>query len=165
MKFLLITDPATHPSFDATYDIYRYLSNDSRVELFHISPNEILESGNCKFKFIKNVKNYEQFLNLENLNTVEFQITDFDLIFSRADKPLPINYFEKLSRFEDKVKFVNKPSSIEVTTRNEFTYSIASKYMPDFIISRDVKEIEEFFLTHGVVIAKKKYELWWKRCF
>ncbi|MEZ4753198.1 MAG: hypothetical protein R3A13_02685 [Bdellovibrionota bacterium] len=155
MKLLCITDPKTHPPLDATVALYNHFAEHVEIDFYHTSSSQISSDPEIKTLNIKKSLGYEDFLEIDNQAIENRKITDFDLVFSRADSPLPENYYENLSLVENKVCFVNRPSSVLKFFRKDEVAKIASQFMPENIVSRKVEEIEQFLNRHKVIVAKR----------
>lgn len=168
IKLLVITQPETHPEFDTTVELYRRLASHPKIDLFHISPENLIASFKTNTTLIKVAKvslplSYKQFLDLNNQLCDNLEITDFDLIFDRTDKPFPEEHLSTLARIEKlictrsgkTIQFVNSPSAILNLYGRNGVDSITHKFMPDNIITSSAKEATDFLAKHKSIVAKK----------
>lgn len=153
MKLACITDPSTHPEFDTTVELYRRFATDPRIELTHISNASVLEH---RFRgvLVRKALSYEEFLTLERASVRFVDLTDFDLVFCRSDKPLGDDYYERLAEFENQVRFVNSPSALREVSKRHFIEPFAKEFLPEFISTRSSAEAAAFLTKHKKIVFK-----------
>lgn len=157
MKLLCITDPTTHPEFDTTVELYNRLAEREDFSLFHTPADGINPSGRLRVCEVAAPIPYDKFLQLDQAARETAAIGDFDLVFSRADKPFPPDYLENLALFEKQVEFVNRPSGIIKVSQKDFFYRRVQGFTADWILTRDYDEVKQFFEKHGEIVAKKSF--------
>lgn len=159
MKILCITDPATHPEFDTTVELYRRLASRPDVILYHTAPELIDENGGVNAAAVGEPPTYEAFLGLSRRAMGESgsPIGDFDLVFCRTDKPYPAGYLEKLARFERTTRFVNRPSGLAALTDRAFLPSRWPHLLADSLVTSDPAEAESFCRRHGMTVVKRNH--------
>jgi len=156
IRLLCITDPLTHPPFDTTVDLYRLFPADPRFQLFHLHVEQLGDGESFPVTPVPRPLDYQEFRALGAAQAEPARFTDFDLAFSRADRPFPPGYMETLARHEDIVQFVGgRPSGLIECGGRGFYRSIASRFMPAGTVTRDVAEAADFVRTHRRVVAKR----------
>lgn len=160
IKILCITDPSTHPPFDTTVELYCRLAADPRFSLYHTDPNAIAEcrgrnSNSVRARGADSVQTYGDFAALSVNDTHSLPITEFDLIFHRADRPFPQNYLEQLSAWEKSAPMVNSPSGILKAGNRQFVALNFGQFMPTHVVTRDPIAVESFIMQQRDVIAKQ----------
>lgn len=165
MKILCITDPLTHPPTDTTVEMYNRLAEDSRFDLFHLEAARVGDGAGLSVTRVPRALAFEEFLALAQWPVERAEFSDFDLAFSRADRPYPAGYLEALIRHEDDTQFVARPSSMRDYGTRVFCRSVASRFMPPGILTRNIEEAEEFIRGHGKVVAKQNRSYGGKRVY
>ncbi len=156
IRLVCITDPLTHPPFDTTVDLYRLFPADPRFQLFHLQVERLGDGSSFPVTPVPRPLDYQEFRALGAAPAAPARFTDFDLAFSRADRPHPPGYLEILARHEDEVQFVGgRPSALIQCGDRGFYRSIASHFMPEGTMTRDLTGAAEFVRTHGRVVAKR----------
>ena len=156
IRLLCITDPLTHPPFDTTVDLYRLFPADPRFQLFHLHAERLGDGSSFPVTPVPRPLDYQGFRALGAAQEEPARFADFDLAFSRADRPFPPRYLETLARHEDTVQFVGgRPSGLIECGNRGFYRSVASHFMPEGTVTRDLPGAAEFVRTHGRVVAKR----------
>ncbi|ESA38633.1 glutathione synthetase [Leptolyngbya sp. Heron Island J] len=154
MKLLCITDPITHPDFDTTIGLYQLFAANPAIEFFHAPVSSIDGSSQFQSVPISGHLSKEAFFQLDRQPRIALPASELDLIFNRADEPVPADFFDHLSQLETTVRFVNQPSQVAYTRRKDFLESYGQAYLPDHIFSADYDEIEAFFQRFNPIVAK-----------
>lgn len=168
MKLLCITDPSTHPSFDTTLSLYRTFAADPEIDFFHTPVSKVDASGFFHTVAVTGKLNNEDFMRLDEQALTQLSPSEVDLVFCRADEPVPKDFFENLSRLEEEVRFVNRPSQLAYTRCKDFLEECGKHYLPDHIFSSSYGEIEAFFKRFNPIVAKSNvgyggkgvYKIW-----
>lgn len=154
MKLLCITDPKTHPTFDTTCSLYKALAQHPDIDFFHAPASSINANGQLEGTQILGALSLEGFARLDDRPRMLLNPNELDLIFCRADDPLPDNFFEHLSRLENTVRFVNRPSQMIAARRKDFLADQGFEAGPDHIFSSTYEEIAAFFHRFNPMVAK-----------
>ena len=156
IRLLCITDPLTHPPFDTTVDLYRLFPEDSRFQLCHLQVDRLGDGHFFPVTPVPRPLDYQAFRALGAAPVESAGFADFDLVFSRADLPHPPGYMKTLARHENTVQFIGgRPSGLIECGGRGFYRAIASRFMPEGTVTRDVAEAVEFVRAHGRVVAKR----------
>ena len=155
MRLLCITDPLTHPHDDATVVLYSRLAVDPRFELFHLEVSRVGGAEEVPVLRIRAPLSFQEFRSLASQPTTQARITDFDLVFSRADKPYPPDFLLSLIRHEGKARFVARPSSVLECDVRTFYRRHASAFLAPGLVTRDLTEASRFVRATGSVVAKR----------
>lgn len=155
IRLLCITDPLTHPPFDATVELYRHFPLDPRFRLCHLQAERLGDGVSFPVTPVPRPLDYQEFLALGAAPVERAGLADFDLVFCRTDKPYLPGYLETLVRYEDAVRFVQRPSGVRDCDTRDFYRSVASRFMPAGIVTREVAEAGDFVRTQGRVVAKR----------
>ncbi|MEL7501735.1 MAG: hypothetical protein AAFN18_04650 [Cyanobacteria bacterium J06554_6] len=154
MKLLCITDPTTHPWYDTTISLYRTFAKHPGIDFFHAPVSSVDESGAFYGVAVEGSLSDDAFKQLDEPTLSRLKPSQFDLVFCRADDPVPDRFFENLSLLENQVRFVNRPSQIVYTRRKDFLNTYGKTYLPDHIFSKSVAEISAFFERFAPIVAK-----------
>lgn len=154
MRLLCITDPHTHPPFDTTVELYSFLAKSAEIELFHSNASTISEDGEVTAISVAQALTFAEFLALETADGACRSLTDFDLVFCRTDKPQPHGHLQRLARFEDQVRFVNRPSGLLEVSRRSFLLFQEPDLFPDSLVSRDAERIARFIEHQPLSVVK-----------
>lgn len=155
MKLLCITDPKTHPDFDTTISLYKTFAIHANIDFFHAPVASIDNSGIFQGVYLSSDLSNDDFRRLDERPLELIRPSDLDLVFCRADEPVPTDFFTNLSQLETKVRFVNRPSQIDYTRRKDFLEDCGKEYLPQHIFSSSCQEIESFFQRFNSIVAKK----------
>ena len=154
MKLLCITDPKTHPDFDTTISLYKAFANHRDIDFFHTPVASIDNSGQFRGTHISGNLSNDDFLRLDDHALEPIDPSELDLVFSRADEPVPSDFFQNLSQVENTVRFVNRPSQLAYTRRKDFLEEYGREFLPEHIFSSSYQEIEDFFHKFNPIVAK-----------
>lgn len=154
MRLLCITDPKTHPHFDTTISLYKSFANHKDIDFFHAPVSSIDSSGKFRGAHIFGSLSDDDFMQLDQRPLELIEPSELDLVFCRADEPVPTDFFKNLSQLETAVRFVNRPSQIDYTRRKDFLEECGQKYLPKHIFSSSYEEIEDFFRQFNPIVAK-----------
>lgn len=157
IKVLCITEPSTHPEHDATVHFYRELATRAAFHAFHTNPAQILTGEVPRVTELSGSLPYCEFLALnERLNT-SFPIEFFDVVIDRADKPLPSDYYRRLSELEGRTQFINRPSAVEYAGSKGALLELAAGHTVDSIFTRETERAAAFVRQHRKIVAKQNY--------
>lgn len=154
MRLLCITDPKTHPHFDTTISLYKAFANNPAIDFCHAPVSSIDSSGKFRGVHISGSLSDDDFIKLDQYSLESIQPSELDLVFCRADEPVPADFFKNLSQLETTVRFVNRPSQIDYTRRKDFLEEYGREYLPEHIFSSSYEEIEDFFQQFNPIVAK-----------
>ncbi|MEL6130214.1 MAG: hypothetical protein AAFR24_12525 [Cyanobacteria bacterium J06627_3] len=154
MKLLCITDPKTHPHFDTTISLYKAFAHHTDIDFFHTPAASVDNSGKFKGVNISGDFSNDDFMALDDQPLMAIDPCELDLVFCRADDPVPAGFFESLSQLETIVKFVNRPSQVVYTRRKDFLEDHGREYLPEHIFSSSYEEIKDFFQRFNPIVAK-----------
>jgi glutathione synthase/RimK-type ligase-like ATP-grasp enzyme len=157
IKVLCITEPSTHPENDATVHFYRELAHRPTFRAFHTSPAEILGGDSPLVTELSGPLPYLEFLTLNEQLTSSLPIDFFDVVIDRADKPLPPDYYRRLSELEGRTQFINRPSAVEYAGSKGALLEFAAGHTVDSLFTRDIAHTASFLQQHGTVVIKQNY--------
>jgi glutathione synthase/RimK-type ligase-like ATP-grasp enzyme len=155
VRLLCITDPLTHPEWDSTVHLYYHLSEDPRFEFYHLEASRVGAAPVIPVLRMTTRPSFQEFLALAERPTEPARFTDFDLVFSRADKPYPPGFLPTLIRHERDTRFVARPSSILECDVRTFFRSRVPHLLPPGVITRSIPEACGFIRATGTVVAKR----------
>lgn len=160
MNILLICNPRSYQ--DYTSDVpkfYREISRRRALNLFHTSPNQVMEQENLADYIlatkISHKLNHQDFLALEYQPHKLYSVQQFDLVFCRTLKPFPQGYLDRLSSWESVTKFVNSPSHKKEQITADFLLKVAKNWIPETIVTDDWQEAQNFWEKHQTIVAKQ----------
>lgn len=154
MNLLCITDPKTHPHFDTTISFYKAFADHTDIDFFHAPVASIDGSDQLRGVYLSGNLSNDDFMALDEKPLTVINPSELDLVFCRADEPVPVDFFKNLSHLEADVRFVNRPSQIAYTRRKDFLEEYGREYLPEHIFSSSYQEIEDFFQRFNPVVAK-----------
>lgn len=154
MRLLCITDPKTHPHFDTTISLYKAFASHRDIDFFHAPVSSIDSSGKLRGVHISGSLSDDDFMQLDRRPLESIEPSELDLVFCRADEPVPADFFQNLSQLETTVRFVNRPSQIAYTRRKDFLEECGREYLPEHIFSSSYEEIKDFFQAFNPIVAK-----------
>lgn len=155
MKLLCITDPLTHPENDTTVVLYNRLAEDPRFELHHLGVSQVDMEDAIPAIRITAPLTFHDFRALANQPARVSRYGDFDLVYSRADKPYPPTFLSGLIKQENRVRFVARPSSVLACDVRTFYRAHAAAFLPPGLVTRSILEASEFIRATGTVVAKR----------
>lgn len=155
VKLLCITDPLTHPSTDTTPEVYNRLAVDPRFDLFHLDAHGVGREPEVPVSRITGPLTYPEFRAISNRPVEGARFGDFDLVWSRTDKPFPSGFLDGLIRHEQNTRFVARPSSQLECDHRGFYRARASQFMPPGIVTRRIDEAAGFIRSTGTAVAKR----------
>jgi glutathione synthase/RimK-type ligase-like ATP-grasp enzyme len=155
VKILCITDPLTHPPGDATVALYNRLAEDRRFDFCHLEVSRVAADPVIPVLRITAPRSFQEFRELGSQPTVPARFTDFDLVFSRADKPYPADFLPALIRQEGRVRFVARPSSVRDCDVRAFYRRHVAHLLAPGIMTRSVPEACGFIRVTGPVVTKR----------
>ncbi|MEO1590579.1 MAG: hypothetical protein AAFU71_04715 [Cyanobacteria bacterium J06632_22] len=154
MKLLCITDPTTHPAFDTTVRLYRTFARHPNIDFYHAPVACIDASGDFRCVSVTGSLSDEDFMQLDDRLLTAQSPTTFDLVFNRADEPVPQDFYHNLAKLEHQTRFVNRPSQLDEVRRKDFLETYGHQYLPDHIFSSSLEEIGLFFEQCDPMVAK-----------
>ena len=160
MNILLISNPRSYQ--DYTSDVpkfYREISRRQDLNLFHTSPNQIIEqesgSNHILATKINDKLTHQEFLELEEKPQKLYSLQQFDLVFCRTLKPFPQGYLDRLSSWEKSTRFVNSPSRKKEQIAADFLLKVAKNWIPETIVTDDWQEAQKFWEKYQTIVAKQ----------
>ena len=127
------------------YKIFYYEPKDLSI----INDKVVANGYHIKFSYTN--KKFFKIINRQILN-----LSKCKYLLIRQDPPFNLEYISTtyiLDKIKNKIKIVNNPTSIRNVS--EKLYSTAfQKYMPNTIFTRDMNEINNFFLKNKKIIIK-----------
>ena len=154
MKLLCITDPTTHPAFDTTVRLYRAFAKHPKIDLFHAPVSSIDASGQFRCVSVSGELSDNDFMQLDQQPLTSQLPGEFDLVFNRADEPVPSDFYTHLAALEEQVRFVNRPSELSHVRRKDFLETCGREYLPEHIFSDALEDISVFFQRFDPMVAK-----------
>ena len=154
MKLLCITDPATHPTFDTTVRLYRAFAQHPEIEFYHAPVSSVDGSGRFNCVRVAGLLSDDAFMQLDAQPLTSYSPAAFDLVFNRADEPVPQAFYDHLAQVEDQTRFVNRPSQLSYVRRKDFLETYGQQYLPEHIFSSSLEEINQFFEQYDPMVAK-----------
>ncbi|MDA9071597.1 glutathione synthase [Candidatus Pelagibacter sp.] len=127
------------------YKIFYYEPKNLSI----INDKVIAKGYYVKFSYSNN-----SFFNIENKLTLDLSKCKYLLI--RQDPPFNLEYISTtyiLDKIKDKVKIVNNPTSIRNISEKLYSSSF-QRYMPNTIFTKDMGEINTFFIKNKKIIIK-----------
>ena len=160
MNILLICNPKSYQ--DYTSDVpqfYREISQRYELNLFHTSPNQVMEHKNLSnhilsTKITDNLT-HQEFLGLDKQPYQLYPLQHFNLVFCRTLKPFPQGYLDHLSFWESLTKFVNSPRRKKEQITADFLLKVAKNWIPETIVTDDWQEALTFWEKHQTIVAKQ----------
>jgi glutathione synthase/RimK-type ligase-like ATP-grasp enzyme len=155
VRLLCITDPLTHTAGDATVALYNRLAEDRRFEFYHLEVSRVASDSELPVLRMTARRSFQEFRALAEHPTEPARFTDFDLVFSRADKPYPPAFLPTLIRHEGDTRFVARPSSVLECDVRTFYRSRLAHLLPPGLITRSIADACAFIRATGIVVAKR----------
>jgi len=127
------------------YKIFYYEPKNLSI----INDKVIAKGYYVKFSYSNN-----SFFNIKNKQTLDLSKCKYLLI--RQNPPFNLEYISTtyiLDKIKDKVKIVNNPTSIRNISEKLYSSSF-QKYMPNTIFTKDMGEINTFFIKNKKIIIK-----------
>jgi len=155
VRLLCITDPLTHPPFDATVLLYNRIAADRRFEFYHLEASRVGMSDEIPVLRIPAPLAFQEFCSLAERPTVTSSYAEFDLVFSRTDKPYPPAFLPGLIRQEQRTRFVARPSSVLACDVRSFYRAHADRFLPPGLVTRSVPDAATFVRATGATVAKR----------
>lgn len=155
VKLLCITDPLTHLPTDTTVELYNRLAVDSRFELYHAEAARVGLQESVPVARISSALTLAEFRDLAARATEPARFRDFDLVWSRADKPFPPGYLDALIHHEEESRFVARPSAMRACDHRAWARAHAGRFMPPGLVTRDPTVATPFLEAYDTVVAKR----------
>ena len=127
------------------YKIFYYEPKDLSI----INDKVVAKGYYIKFSYSKN-----NFFKIMSKQTLDLSKCKYLLI--RQDPPFNLEYISTtyiLDRIKDKVKIINNPTSIRNISEKLYSASY-QKFMPNTIFTRDLNEVNKFFIKNEKIIIK-----------
>jgi len=128
-----------------------------RYKIFYYEPehlsiidNKVMAQGYyVEFNYTKN--------NFYKINKrLKLDLSKCKYLLVRQDPPFNLEYISTtymLDKIKDKVKIINNPTSIRNISEKLYSSSF-QKYMPNTIFTKDINEINKFFIKNKKIIIK-----------
>jgi len=151
LKIITITDHNTHGSGESIYPLLSSISKDNRVEFVDVgsrglSVNEsfFTDSGSTQIVARRVDPNFSYsedggWFEASDLNV---DITDYDALFIRLDRPVTDEFLDSLSERASDTLVVNEPSGVKLTGSKQFLLSFPELCPPQKLCTT-IKEIED----------------------
>ena len=146
--------------FDTSF-LIAYEAQLRNYEIFYYNPNDlIIKNGNVQANgyYLKlNLNQNDYFEYISKKTTLDLQ--DFRFIFLRQDPPFNMNYITStyiLDLLPETTKIINDPTAVRNATEKLFTFNF-KEFMPSTIVTKNIKEIQDFLINVGEIITKPLY--------
>ena len=146
--------------FDTSF-LIAYEAQLRNYEIFYYNPNDlIIKNGNVQANgyYLKlNLNQNDYFEYISKKTTLDLQ--DFRFIFLRQDPPFNMNYITStyiLDLLPETTKIINDPTAVRNATEKIFTFNF-KEFMPSTIVTKNIKEIQDFLINVGEIITKPLY--------
>ena len=146
--------------FDTSF-LIAYEAQLRNYEIFYYNPNDlIIKNGNVQANgyYLKlNLNQNDYFEYISKKTTIDLQ--DFRFIFLRQDPPFNMNYITStyiLDLLPETTKIINDPIAEWNETEKLFTFNF-KEFMPSTIVTKNIKEIQDFLINVGDIITKPLY--------
>ena len=146
--------------FDTSF-LIAYEAQLRNYEIFYYNPNDlIIKNGNVQANgyYLKlNLNQNDYFEYISKKTTLDLQ--DFRFIFLRQDPPFNMNYITStyiLDLLPETTKIINDPTAVRNATEKLFTFNF-KEFMPSTIVTKNIKEIQDFLINVGDIITKPLY--------
>ena len=128
-----------------------------KYKIFYYEPKDLSIIKNkvtAKGYYIKFSYSNNNFFKIISKQTLDLSKCKYLLI--RQDPPFNLEYISAtyiLDKIKDKVKIINNPTSIRNISEKLYSASY-QKFMPNTIFTKDINEIDKFFLKNKKIILK-----------
>ena len=146
--------------FDTSF-LIAYEAQLRNYEIFYYNPNDlIIKNGNVQANgyYLKlNLNQNDYFEYISKKRTLDLQ--DCRFIFLRQDPPFNMNYITStyiLDLLPETTKIINDPTAVRNATEKLFTFNF-KEFMPSTIVTKNIKEIQDFLINVGDIITKPLY--------
>ena len=146
--------------FDTSF-LIAYEAQLRNYEIFYYNPNDlIIKNGNVQANgyYLKlNLNQNDYFEYISKKTTLDLQ--DCRFIFLRQDPPFNMNYITStyiLDLLPETTKIINDPTAVRNATEKLFTFNF-KEFMPSTIVTKNIKEIQDFLINVGDIITKPLY--------
>ena len=146
--------------FDTSF-LIAYEAQLRNYEIFYYNPNDlIIKNGNVQANgyYLKlNLNQNDYFEYISKKTTLDLQ--DFRFIFLRQDPPFNMSYITStyiLDLLPETTKIINDPTAVRNATEKLFTFNF-KEFMPSTIVTKNIKEIQDFLINVGDIITKPLY--------
>ena len=146
--------------FDTSF-LIAYEAQKRKYDIFYYNPNDlIIKNGNVQANgyYLKlNLNQNDYFEYISKKTTLDLQ--DFRFIFLRQDPPFNMNYITStyiLDLLPETTKIINDPTAVRNATEKLFTFNF-KEFMPSTIVTKNIKEIQDFLINVGDIITKPLY--------
>ena len=146
--------------FDTSF-LIAYEAQLRNYEIFYYNPNDlIIKNGNVQANgyYLKlNLNQNDYFEYISKKTTLDLQ--DCRFIFLRQDPPFNMSYITStyiLDLLPETTKIINDPTAVRNATEKLFTFNF-KEFMPSTIVTKNIKEIQDFLINVGDIITKPLY--------
>lgn len=159
-KILILTDHLTHTKENSFYALTNELQKHSLVDQLDIASRgntanhdffyalnsyELnVASPTKKIKFKQSGKQFTK-------HTQTRSLVDYDFIFLRLPRPIPLGFFHFLGRFFDEKHIINRPSGIAETSNKSFLLQV-QHLCPPIKLCRTMTDIQQFQQQFPIVL-------------
>jgi len=132
-------------------------AQNRKYKIFYYEPKDlsiINDKVVAKGYYINFSYSNNKFFKIISKQTLDLSKCKYLLI--RQDPPFNLEYISTtyiLDKIKDKVKIVNNPTSIRNISEKLYSASY-QKFMPDTIFTKDINEIDKFFIKNKKIILK-----------
>jgi glutathione synthase len=132
-------------------------AQNRKYKIFYYEPKDlsiINDKVVAKGYYINFSYSNNKFFKIISKQTLDLSKCKYLLI--RQDPPFNLEYISTtyiLDKIKDKVKIVNNPTSIRNISEKLYSASF-QKFMPDTIFTRDINEVNKFFMKNKKIILK-----------
>ena len=157
-RLLLIADPGRYPDADGDVPcFYRAVARHSDLEPLHLATDQINRCLASQWQLtpLPAELDHPSFLALGKAPSLPFVAGEIDVVFCRSLKPFPPGYLQVLQGLEQRLRFLNRPSSKIQQLKPQFLSEVAGAFLPAHLVSSDPTEIAAFLESHGQVVAKQ----------
>ena len=158
MKILMLTDHSSHTAYDSVYALPKAMASySSDFEVYVASRAISNEHFSCKSRMIHYCQvdsafcfeKRDQYFNKNNMS--EANLSWFDVIFFRIDRPVPDEYLNYCREIAPVAKYINSPEGLIKTSSKQYLENFRS-ICPEFIIAHSLEEIRRFSERFEIVL-------------
>jgi glutathione synthase len=131
-----------------------------RHALYHYTPDRLSQSGERVFARVEELAVRDEKGNHFTLgDQVRTDLSEMDVVLLRQDPPFDMNYITTthiLERIHPKTLVVNDPAWVRNSPEKIFVTEFPD-LMPETLITKDPREVDDFRRKHGDIIVKPLY--------
>ena len=159
-KILILTDHLTHTKENSLYVLANELKKHSLVAQLDIASRGNTDNHDFFYamnsyelkvasptKKIKFQQSGKQFLSHTNTRS----LIEYDFVFLRLPRPIPLGFFHFLGRYFDEQHIINRPSGILETSNKSFLLQV-EHLCPPIRLCRTMTEVWEFQRKFPIVL-------------